>query len=110
MDPFIKEVWSPIIHDLKQAQMSILNFAQDLSYLLTDGGDTINVPNIYTNTFSVQTQSTEGDGVVDESPAPANKTLDVNTHKILVREKAVELLEALTSWTRVISSQAYATA
>lgn len=81
MDPFIKEVWAPIIHDLKLANMSIMNFATDLSYLLTDGGDVINVPNIYTNTFTVQTQSTEGAGVVDESPAPANVTLTVDTHK-----------------------------
>lgn len=83
MDAFIKEVWSPIIHDLKQANMSILNVATDLSYLLSDGGDVINVPNIYTNTFSIQTQSTEGAGVVDESVAPGNVTLTVNTHKYI---------------------------
>lgn len=83
LDPFIKEVWSPIIHDLKNANMSILNFATDLSYLLTDGGDVINVPNIYTNAFTIQTQTVEGAGVVDESPAPANVTLTVNTHKYI---------------------------
>lgn len=60
--------------------MSIMNFATDLSYLLEGGGDVINVPAIYTNVFTVQTQSTEGAGVVDESPAPTNNTLTVNTH------------------------------
>ncbi len=83
LDNFIKEIWSPIIHDWKGAQMTIMNFAQDLSYLLTDGGDVINVPNIYTNIFTVSTQSTEGNGVVDQSPASGNVTLTVNTHKYI---------------------------
>lgn len=80
LDVFIPEIWSPIVHDWKASPMSIMNFATDLSYLLDGGGDVINVPNIYTNVFTVQTQSTEGAGVVDESPAPANTTLTVNTH------------------------------
>jgi len=80
LDVFIPEVWAPIVHDWKAAPMSILNFATDLSYLLDGGGDVINVPAIYTNVFTVQTQSTEGAGVVDESPAPTNNTLTVNTH------------------------------
>lgn len=109
MDPFIKEVWSPIIHDLKQANMSILNFATDLSYLLTDGGDVINVPNIYTNTFSVQTQSTEGAGVVDESPAPANVTLTVNTHKYIafvIGKKTMKQIAAQYTLNEKYASQA----
>lgn len=109
MDPFIKEVWSPIIHDLKQAQMSILNFAQDLSYLLSDGGDVINVPNIYTNVFSVQTQSVEGAGVVDESPAPANKTLTVDTHKYIafvIGKKTMKQISSLYPLNQKYAEQA----
>jgi hypothetical protein len=80
LDVFIPEVWSPIIHEWKASPMSILNFATDLSYLLDGGGDVINVPNIYTNVFTVSTQSVEGAPVVDQSPSPANATLTVNTH------------------------------
>lgn len=80
LDVFIPEVWAPIVHDWKASPMSILNFATDLSYLLEEGGDVINVPNIYTNVFTVSTQSVEGAGVVDQSPSPANQTLTVNTH------------------------------
>lgn len=80
MDVFIPEIWAPIVHDWKAAPMSIMNFTTDLSYLLDGGGDVINVPNIYTNVFTVSTQSTEGAGVVDQSPSPANSTLTVNTH------------------------------
>lgn len=57
-----------------------MNFATDLSYLIEGGGDVINVPAIYTNVFTVSTQSVEGAGVVDQSPAPTNNTLTVNTH------------------------------
>lgn len=80
LDVFIPEIWAPIVHDWKASPMSIMNFATDLSYLLEGGGDVINVPAIYTNVFTVQTQSTEGAGLVDESPAPTNNTLTVNTH------------------------------
>lgn len=80
LDVFIPEVWAPIVHDWKAAPMSIMNFTTDLSYLIEDGGDVINVPAIYTNVFTVSTQSTEGAGVVDQSPAPTNNTLTVNTH------------------------------
>jgi hypothetical protein len=83
LDAFIPEVWSPIIRDLKYASMSIMNFATNLSYLLDDGGDIIHVPNIYTNAFTVQTQTVEGNGVVDQSPAAADSTLTVDTHKYI---------------------------
>lgn len=56
------------------------NFFTDLSYLMEDGGDTLHVPNIYTNIFTASTQANEGDGVVDQSPAQVDVTLLVNTH------------------------------
>lgn len=81
--PTIPEKWAPFIHDIKTASLSILNFATDLSYLVEDGGDVINIPNIYTNVFTVSTQSTEGAGVVDQSPAQGTNTLTINTHKYI---------------------------
>ncbi len=81
--PTIPEKWAPFIQDIKTASLSILNFATDLSYLIEDGGDVINIPNIYTNVFSVSTQGTEGAGVVDQSPAQGTTTLTVNTHKYI---------------------------
>ncbi len=44
--PTIPEKWAPFIQDIKTASLSILNFATDLSYLIEDGGDVINIPNI----------------------------------------------------------------
>lgn len=79
----IPEVWSDIVNEVKFAPMTILNFATDLSDLFTDGGDVIHVPDIFTNTFTVQTQSTQGAGLVDESPAAVDVYLTVDTHKYI---------------------------
>jgi len=40
----------------------------------------LHVPNIYTNTFTASTQSTQGNGVVDQSPTSVDVTLTINTH------------------------------
>lgn len=58
----------------------LANFFTDLSYLVADGGDVLHVPNIYTNVFTASTQTTEGDGVVDQSPAQVDVTLNIDTH------------------------------
>lgn len=81
--PTIPEKWAPFIQNIKTSSLSVLNFAQDLSYLIEEGGDIINIPNIFTNTLSVSTQSTEGAGVVDQSPAQGSTTLTVDTHRYI---------------------------
>ncbi len=79
----IPEVWTPIVNEPKFEDLTILNFVTDLSDYIDDGGDTCHVPDIYTNEFTVQTQSTQGDAVVDESVASIDTTLSVNTHKYI---------------------------
>lgn len=79
----IPEIWSSIVNEPKFAPMTILNFAQDLSEYVAAEGDIIHVPDIFTNTFSVQTQSTQGAGIVDESVAAVDTTLTVATHKYI---------------------------
>ena len=79
----IPEVWSPIVNEPKFAPMTILNFAQDLSEYVSADSDIIHVPDIFTNEFTVQTQSTQGAGVVDESVAAVDTTLTVATHKYI---------------------------
>lgn len=77
------EKWSPIVNEPKFDDLTILNFVTDLSPYMTDGGDIVHVPNIYTNTFTVQTQSTQGAGIVDESVAQVDTYLTVNLHKYI---------------------------
>jgi len=78
---YITEVWTPIVNEPKFDNVTILNWVTDLSPFATDGADTLHVPDIYTNTFSVQTQSTQGNAVVDESVAQVDTTLAINLHK-----------------------------
>lgn len=77
----IPEIWSNIVNEPKFAPMTIMNFATDLSEYMAEGGDIVHVPDIYTNTFTVATQSTQGAAVVDESVAAVDTTLTVNLHK-----------------------------
>jgi hypothetical protein len=79
----IPELWSDIVNEVKFAPITILNFATDLSELLSSGGDVVHVPDLFTNAFTVQTQSTQGAGVVDESPASVDVYLTVDTHKYI---------------------------
>lgn len=74
------EIWGDYIMEANFPKAVLANFFTDLSYLAEDEGDTIHVPNIYTNTFSASTQSTQGNGVVDQSPAQVDVTLSIDTH------------------------------
>ena len=77
------EVWSDIVNEPNFPKAVLTNFFTDLSEYMSAGGDIVHVPNIYTNTFTVQTQSTQGNGVVDESVAQVDTTLTVNLHKYI---------------------------
>ena len=74
------EIWSPIVNEPNFPKAVFMNFFTDLTEFATDGGDRIHVPNIYTNVFTASTQSTEGNAVVDQSPAQVDVYLDVDTH------------------------------
>ena len=74
------EIWGDYMLEPTFPKAVLANFCVDLSYLVEEGGDTLHVPNIYTNTFSASTQANEGDGVVDQSPAQVDVTLAIDTH------------------------------
>lgn len=74
------EIWGDYMLEPKFPKAVLANFVTDLSYLMENGGDTLHVPNIYTNKFTASTQANEGDGVVDQSPAQVDVTLAVATH------------------------------
>lgn len=79
----VPEIWSPMLQEKKFDNLTILSFVTDLSEYLSAGGDTVHVPEIFTNTFTVQTQSTEGAGIVDATKLPVDVTLTVDTHKYI---------------------------
>jgi hypothetical protein len=77
----IGEIWSDMVLMPNFAPATAANFFTDLSSYAEDGGDIIHVPDLFTNVFAAQTQSTQGNGVVDESVAQVDVTLTINTHK-----------------------------
>lgn len=74
------EIWGDYIMEPNFPKAVLTNFFTDLSYLMEDDGDVLHVPDIYTNTFTASTQATQGNGVVDQSPAQVDVTLTVDTH------------------------------
>ncbi len=76
-------IWTPIVNEPNFPKAVLSNFFTDLSEFAQDGGSVFHVPNIYTNLFTVSTQTNEGDGVIDQSPAVVDTTLTVNLHKYI---------------------------
>lgn len=77
----IPEVWTPVVNEKFFDETVLANFITDLSEFATEGGDIFHVPDIYTNAFSVGTQSTQGAEIDTSAPATVDTTLTVNTHK-----------------------------
>ena len=77
----IDEKWSSMVLEPVFAKAVASNFFTNLSEFVSESGDTCHVPDIYTNTFSASTQTTQGDAVVDQSVAQVDNTLLINTHK-----------------------------
>lgn len=79
----VPEVWTPVILEEMFAKAVFSNFITDLSKYVTAGGDTIHVPDVYTNTFTTQTQSTQGAVVTLSNPAQNDVTLSTWTHNYI---------------------------
>lgn len=79
----IPEIWSPIVEQEFFDVACLSNFFLDLSSYAEEGGDIIHIPDVYTNDFTVQTQSTQGAEVTTAGPAQVDTTLTINTHKYI---------------------------
>lgn len=101
--PMIPEVWSPIILKQMFAKTVAANFFRNLSSYGNKGGDTINVGGVFTNAFTVQTQSTQGAEVTTAGPAQDAIALAINTHKYiatLIGDKDLQQLGAQFSYNK----------
>jgi hypothetical protein len=78
----IPEIWTPVVNEPNFPKAVAANFFTDLSPY-ADEGDRFHVPDIYTNVFTASTQTTQGNAVVDQSPATVDVYLDVDTHKYI---------------------------
>lgn len=77
----IPEVWSDIINKSKFPDAVLTNFCLDLSEFVSEGGDIIHVPDIYTNQLTSSTQSTEGAEITPDTPSQTDDTITVDTHE-----------------------------
>lgn len=80
---FIPEIWPGLITEEMFAKSVAANWFMDLSEDFADGGDIAHVPDVYTNKFTLQTQSTQGAEINTAGPAQVDVTLSVNTHSYI---------------------------
>lgn len=78
---FINEVWPGVVDQEMFAHSVFANFCRDLSPYMSAGGDTVHVPDLFTNSMTVSSQSTQGAEVTTASPAQVDTTLSIGTHK-----------------------------
>lgn len=79
----IMEVWTTIVNEKTFNETVLANFFTDLSSFATEGGDIFHVPNLYTNAFTVSTQSTQGAEVNTQGPAQVDTTMTINSHRYI---------------------------
>jgi hypothetical protein len=75
----IPEVWTPLVLEELFAKSVAANWFYDLTEYMPDG-DIAHVPDVFTNAFSKQTQSTQGAEITTDAPAMNDITLTINTH------------------------------
>ena len=76
----IGEIWTPMVLEEMFAGAVAANFFTDISSWVADGSDIAHIPGVYTNSFSLQTQSTQGAEITTESVADDDNTISINTH------------------------------
>lgn len=80
---YIGEVWTPLTLEEYFAKAVAANHFTDLTMFAQDGADILHVPDVFTNAFTVQTQSTEGAEVTLGSPTSVDVTLTIDTHSYI---------------------------
>ena len=79
----IPEIWTPLVLKQLWAKVVAANFFTDLSSYAKSGGDIFHVPDYFTNSFTIQNQSTQGTEVTLGNPANVDITLTIDTHKYI---------------------------
>ena len=80
LSPIIPAIWPGMILEELFAKSVAANFFSDLTEYVREEGNLAHVPDIFTNSFSLQTQGTQGAEVTTSSPAQNDIQLAVNTH------------------------------
>lgn len=83
LQAFISETWTPMVMEEYFAKPVAADFFRDLSEFAQSGSDIFHVPDVFTNSFSVQSQGTQGGEVTTEAPATNDVTMTIDNHKYI---------------------------
>jgi len=110
--PVIPEVWPPIILEELFAKAIAANWFFDLSPFMEKEGDIANVPDVFTNSFTKKTQSTQGAEISTEAVAQSAVQLSINTHDyiaFIIGDKDAKQLLASFDFMEVYAKKAAGT-
>lgn len=102
------EVWTPIVLEELFAKTVFANFLTDLSPWAGEG-DIFHVPDVFTNAFTAQTQTTQGTEITTDAPAQNDITLTVGTHKYIayaLGDKDMVQLSKMYNFNEIYASKA----
>lgn len=83
LTPVLPALWPGLILEQLFAKAVAANFFTDLTEYMREEGNIAHIADIYSNSFSSQTQSTQGAEVTTSSPAQVDIQLAVNTHSYI---------------------------
>lgn len=105
----IPTIWPSMVLEEIFAKAVAANWFTDLSEWMKGGGSSAIIPDVYTNTFTKQTQSTQGAEITTNSPAQVSITLNVNTHDyvaFIIGDKDAAQLNASFDFNKVYTKKA----
>ena len=83
LSSMIGEVWTPMILEEMFSKSVAANFFTDISSYCTGGGDIFHIPGMFTNSFSVSTQLTQGAEITTQFGEDDDSYITVDTHNYI---------------------------
>lgn len=109
LSPVIPAVWPAMVLEELFAKAVGARFFTDLSDYMRSEGNIANIPDVFSNAFSKQTQSTQGAEVTTGSPAQNQIQLAINTHDyvaFIIGDKDAKQLLASFNFNEVYTKKA----
>lgn len=104
----INEIYSPKVEREFEANLLAADFFKDSSGMFAGGGDKLNIPDVYTNTYEAQDKVTSSN-VTEQSPAGGNTTLSIDTWKevsFLIEDRQLQLTLQSSDFLAALAAQA----
>lgn len=105
----ISETWTGIVNEKTFNDTVLANFVTDLSMFAKEGSDIFHVPDFYTNSLTVSSQSTQGAEITTASPDTVDTTLTIDTHKYvawIIGDKDLQQIASIYSVNELYAREA----